>query len=64
MVIRGGSRNIAMGELKQYPRRDHPSFAAAGANAFELEKYLQVQNKINCSGQDIRYKARKARRIC
>ena len=39
------------GAQAKYPRRDHLSFAAAGANAFALERYLlQVQNKINCSG--------------
>ena len=37
-------------------RKVHPSFAAAGANAFALEKYLQVQNKLNCSGKVISHK--------
>ena len=51
-------------EIKQiYPQRDHPTFAAAGANAFALEKYLQIQSKLNCNGQDIGYKVHKVRKI-
>ena len=52
-MSRGGSRNFARGKVKQNIHvGTTPSFTAAGANAFVLETYLQVQNKLNCSGQD------------
>ena len=42
-VLRGGSRNFARGQLKLISAyRDHPSFAAAGANAFALEKNYNI----------------------
>ena len=42
-VLRGGSRNLARGQLKLISAyRDHPSFAAAGANAFALEKNYNI----------------------
>ena len=35
-------------------QRDHPIFVVAGTDAFVLKKYLQIQSKLNYSGQDNR----------